>query len=315
MAGAWSESRFCGERAATACSDDGFVVSIRRKKSDDCVSLGILMREGASSRFDPSRLPVIQVDTNAVNNLDDLFVVDRLIADWTDIKKTSFTVDDNILTADIGNGNEENGLSFIMQMVDGCSLNIRVFILPHSHIDFSVSLDGASQIISDVLGVRIPDDPDRQELLPIRQPISYEEKFLDQPMAERAATDRSAIRAMVEDFWRSFLAVGRHNPDVGRETIMRFEERLSATAALMPPAQSATFLRVVDEEREVLFQEYERNPDALKRRLGLGQNDAVVCVQHRGGGHRQQSLGDVAVRTAVRATVWESVRELFRLFR
>ena len=40
-------------------------------------------------------------------------------------------------------------------------------------------------------------------------------------MAEESI-DRAAIRAMVEDFWRSFLAVARQNPQVGAESISRF---------------------------------------------------------------------------------------------
>jgi hypothetical protein len=77
---------------------------------------------------------------------------------------------------------------------------------------------------------------------------------------------------MVEDFWRSFLAVARQNPQVGAESILRFNERMQSTAALMEKEQADIFLRTVEEERELLFNEYERNPDALKRRLGLETN-------------------------------------------
>ena len=87
-------------------------------------------------------------------------------------------------------------------------------------------------------------------------------------MAEESI-DRAAIRAVVEDFWRSFLAVARQNPQVGAESISRFSERMQSTAALMEKEQADVFLRTVEEERELLFNEYERNPDALKRRLGL----------------------------------------------
>ena len=90
-------------------------------------------------------------------------------------------------------------------------------------------------------------------------------------MAEESI-DRAAIRAMVEDFWRSFLAVARQNPQVGAESILRFNERMQSTAALMEKEQAEVFLRTVEEERELLFNEYERNPDALKRRLGLETN-------------------------------------------
>ena len=116
---------------------------------------------------------------------------------------------------------------------------------------------------------------------------------------------------MVEDFWRSFLAVGRNNPTIGQETIFRFEERIKSEAALMPNNQAQVFLKAVDEEREILFNEYNLDPGALKHRLGLAPDAAptVVLPQQR------QGFGEMAARTAVRATIWESVFSLFRLFR
>jgi hypothetical protein len=129
-------------------------------------------------------------------------------------------------------------------------------------------------------------------------------------VSEAVSIDRHAIRAMVEDFWRSFLAVGRTNPAIGQQTVMRYEERITSTAALMPDDQARVFLKAVDEERETLFNEYNRDPDALKHRLGLPLDPApVVFYQQR------QGFGEMAVRTAVRATIWETIFSLFRFFR
>lgn len=127
---------------------------------------------------------------------------------------------------------------------------------------------------------------------------------------EVPSIDRDAIRSMVEDFWRSFLAVGRTNPVIGQQTVMRFEERIKSTAALMPGDQAQVFLKAVDEERETLFNEYNRDPDALKHRLGLPL-DATPVVLYQ----QRQGFGEMAVRTAVRATIWESIFSLFRVFR
>jgi hypothetical protein len=129
-------------------------------------------------------------------------------------------------------------------------------------------------------------------------------------MVAGESIDRAAIRAMVEDFWRSFLAVVRQNQQISRETILRFEERIRAMAALMSPEQSEVFLQTADEEREILYNEYWRSPEALKHRLGLVSN-----LQQPVAIHQQQGLGGTIVKTAVRATVWESVFALFRLFR
>jgi len=194
---------------------------------------------------------------------------------------------------------------------------------------------------------------------------------------------------MVEDHWRSLLAVAKQNPQVAKESILRFQERIQTTASLMQTEHANTFLQVVEEEREVLFTEYERNPDDLKRRLGLRSNiiaettfdpetvratvrddyevlrqiavipglsvaaaaaevDAeldrltrshvkgmtpdqagqfmrtyneeynrlvIERLQNETCHYQRQTIGEIAVRTAVRATIWESVLSLFRLFR
>lgn len=113
---------------------------------------------------------------------------------------------------------------------------------------------------------------------------------------------------MVEDHWRGFLSSG--SEETSRMMILRFDDRIRAMAFTMSGDQGDVFLAVIDEERELLANEYQRGPDALKARLGLGPRQAAVVV--RGS---RQDLGDVAVRTAVRATVWQGIRELFRLFR
>jgi hypothetical protein len=87
-------------------------------------------------------------------------------------------------------------------------------------------------------------------------------------MESGGSTDRAVIRAMVEEFYRSFIAVAQ-TPQVSAQLITRFDERITATAAGMEPEKAATYLQIVDEERQILFDEYEKNPDALKTRLGL----------------------------------------------
>jgi hypothetical protein len=129
-------------------------------------------------------------------------------------------------------------------------------------------------------------------------------------MTESVNIDRAAIRSMVEDHWRSFLAVAKANPEIGGQSIKDFEARIQATAALMRSEQAQEFIQTVEEEREILFNEYKRDPVALKRRLGLTQQFTQPVIPHQ-----QQGLGQMAVRTAVRATIWESVFTLFRLFR
>jgi hypothetical protein len=77
---------------------------------------------------------------------------------------------------------------------------------------------------------------------------------------------------------------------------------------MLTPIEAAAFRQAVDAEREALLNEYERDPAGLKRRLGisLGVDALPVNVSQKMG------LGELAVRTAVRATIWESIWKLFR---
>jgi hypothetical protein len=138
--------------------------------------------------------------------------------------------------------------------------------------------------------------------------------------------DRAAVRRMVEDFWRLLLLSGRNlsqlHPtatpqntsaaqDMARDLSRRFEQRCQATASLMPPEQRKIFLQMIEEEDSICFNELQTNGDALYRRLGIGDTASASPAPTPVAHHRQR-LGEMAVRTAVRATVWELIWSLFR---
>lgn len=128
--------------------------------------------------------------------------------------------------------------------------------------------------------------------------------------AETVGVDRASVRAMCEDHYRLMISVARNtgNQQECLNTIRRFDQRIQTTAESMEPHSAAAFLKAVDEERTVLADEHERDPNGLKQRLGLG---AFVDGQPS----RSNGLAELAVRTAVRATVWDTVRMLFRFLR
>jgi hypothetical protein len=92
----------------------------------------------------------------------------------------------------------------------------------------------------------------------------------------------------------------------------RFEQRIQQTAGSMEPAAAASFLQRVDAERERLMAEYTSDPVALKRRLGVSLGIDSPSVR---SSRAKSDLGGLVVRTAVRATIWESIWALFRSFR
>ena len=105
---------------------------------------------------------------------------------------------------------------------------------------------------------------------------------------------------MVEEHWRAFIEVAQ-TPEIGARLIARFDERIKMTAAGMEPKRAATYLQNVDEEREILFNEYERNPDALKTRLGLQPAIIPRAVP--------QSLDPESIR-AVAQSDYEAIRKI-----
>lgn len=127
--------------------------------------------------------------------------------------------------------------------------------------------------------------------------------------------NRTAIIVMVEDFWRSFIPVSFNGDQKTAVLIVeRFQKQIEDMARLMAAGEAAAFNQMVEEERERLFREYNANPALMKARLGVPDEHGAP---RNPPGRRSNcmGLGEVAVRTAVRATVWESIIGLFRLAR
>ncbi|MBB2964738.1 hypothetical protein [Methylobacterium sp. R2-1] len=107
-----------------------------------------------------------------------------------------------------------------------------------------------------------------------------------------------------DDFWRQTLAQGVGNQKAFLAKYEAFVKGMQADAAHLPQAeQDAIFGRVVARNAEYMaLAQVDR--EALKAKLGMPNSF-----------NGPNSLGKVAAETAVRATVWNSVGALFRLFR
>jgi len=121
--------------------------------------------------------------------------------------------------------------------------------------------------------------------------------------------DRDVIRGMVEDYWRTIIQAMQNGGMADFQEIgSRFEQRIAQTAALLPPIEAAAFIQTVDAEREKMMAEYKTDPVSLKNRLGLALG--IDAPAHHT--YQRQGIGEMAVRTAVRATIWEVIWKLFR---
>ncbi len=136
-----------------------------------------------------------------------------------------------------------------------------------------------------------------------------------QPVAteqQRIALDkmRNSARLAVEDHWRNFLTLVHIDKRKAIEAMKSFDATINMLIKDMSEPDASLFRQTFEVEREKILDEYDRNPDALKARLGL-TNQVPTFTRSR----NRQGLDELAVRTVVRATVWESVRSVFRLFR
>jgi hypothetical protein len=120
---------------------------------------------------------------------------------------------------------------------------------------------------------------------------------------------REIVRQMVEDFWRAMIPAMQNGGSV-QEIGQRFEENVQTAAAQLPPIEGAAFIQAIEAEREKMIAEYQANPAALKRRLGLALG--VDAPHHSAHSRGQQHLGGLVVETAVRATIWAAILRLFR---
>jgi hypothetical protein len=125
--------------------------------------------------------------------------------------------------------------------------------------------------------------------------------------------DRAAVRAMVEDNFRAVtIAQLQGQQQLGHDITDRFFDRIEAMQALMPAAQGETFGEMVNEETHLLVEEWKRDRKGISRRLGIPLFRAPAAGYRPPARYRRQGLGELAVRTAVRATIWETIFRLFR---
>jgi len=119
--------------------------------------------------------------------------------------------------------------------------------------------------------------------------------------------DRAKVRKTVEDHWRTILPLRGYGKRPQNMTTIeqmgnRFAEQVEAWCNSLPPDQAKQLDEVFGEKMSISLAECKRDPVAYARRLGILPDR----VNHR------QGIGEMAARTAVRATIWEAIWRLFR---
>ncbi len=122
---------------------------------------------------------------------------------------------------------------------------------------------------------------------------------------EVEAAMHSEITELVESYWQAFLTIGPKSSPKAVELIATFDSRVQRIGDGLGGAHGEAFVAAVQRERNRLLHEYETDPTALRRRLGIPSIEPTSHVQ------QAESVGEMVARTAIRATVWETVRALF----
>jgi hypothetical protein len=109
-----------------------------------------------------------------------------------------------------------------------------------------------------------------------------------------------AIEELVDDFWREALTSNLTALQAQAKWIAFVSDLQARTAGFPKEAQDEVFLRAASRNAECIAIA-KGDLDALREKLGLSVSN--------------NRLAEVGAETFVRATVWQGVASLFRLFR
>jgi hypothetical protein len=132
-------------------------------------------------------------------------------------------------------------------------------------------------------------------------------RALEQALSSSGRTEAATVMNFddqLDAFWREGFLSGVNNRKVFEAKYIVLLNSLQAQASHLPQEeQDRLFMRLVARNAEYISLG-QRDMEALKIRLGVPTSSAAT-----------DRLAQIAVETAVRATVWESVAALFRAFR
>jgi hypothetical protein len=124
--------------------------------------------------------------------------------------------------------------------------------------------------------------------------------------AVQESFDRATVRRIVEDHFGSILPLRGYGRRSKNMTLIgqmgnQLADQVEAWCNSLPPDQAKELDDMFGEEMRLSAAEFKRDPVAYARRLGVLP----------GGVYQRQGIGEMAVRTAVRATIWEAISRLF----
>jgi hypothetical protein len=130
--------------------------------------------------------------------------------------------------------------------------------------------------------------------------VEEEQRVVDAYINNRV--EIGSVTELVENHYRAFIPhVENNNRPAAAAAIAGLLQRTGDAAKQMGPAQGAAYLQRIESEDARLAAEYAADKAAFKQRLG---------IVGRGSTPANHGYADLAVRTAIRATIWEGIARL-----
>ena len=119
---------------------------------------------------------------------------------------------------------------------------------------------------------------------------------------------RESVQLIVDDFYRTvFNYKGQLYPGFLEGHAEQCTEKLKRYISQFPVEDHKEMLEFTWKIRKETEDECRDHPIRLRTRLGTARGNGSGAT-----GYQRQGLGELAVRTAVRATVWETIFSIFR---
>ena len=155
----WVEGEIAGGKGAFGVMDTGFTLAVFRQR-DGSVWFSAALPP-CSLTLDRYRMPILWINDVLVCDAGEAAELSRLaereLGAEADAAVKAFMpyhmVGDTVVGFRLWHGVEDKGLGHIRSFLDGGTLALRYFVIPHDSIDISVSLDTLPPLLRKVLSL------------------------------------------------------------------------------------------------------------------------------------------------------------------
>ena len=148
------------------------------------------------------------------------------------------------------------------------------FKCPHCKQELVVDSSGAGETVPCPTcnrAILIPFDGADPEKALAGKSIDIQTEIIPRQEPEPTPKDKvcQSAKVLVEEHWRQFLTLAHIDMRQAMARLRSFDASIKEMTAHMPEPDATFFRQAIETERQKLADEYDRNPDAIKSRLGL----------------------------------------------